>query len=299
MDIFSSSAKYDVLMSEVTSMKVGGLASVFYTPSNEGGLIARASAFYKVGAPFILFGNGTNIIVRDGGYPGAVISTTEALRGIETGLFGTEQQNNIICGAGESLSKVCRFAAEYGLSGLEALSGIPGTVGGAVFMNAGAYGSEISDVLFSVRAFSLDDKKGIMLTNEECELSYRSSIFKLKPMIILSVVLTLKQEKREIIEQRMSEYTKKRNEKQPVNMPSAGSFFKRPEGHYAGQLIEEAEMKGKCVGGAKVSEKHAGFIVNTGNATANDVLLLSEEVKSNVYKRFNVKLEEEPIVIGV
>ena len=294
MEIFDSLVEYDVLMRRVTSMKVGGLATVFYTPSNERGLIARAAAFYRAKAPFIIFGNGTNIIVRDHGYPGAVISTKQALQGIEI-----RDNNSIVCGAGESLVRVCRFAAEHSLSGMEALSGIPGTVGGAVFMNAGAYGTEISDILVSARVYSLADKKEIMLTNKECEFSYRTSVFRSKPTVLLSVELSLKPDDKENIDSEMADFLQKRNEKQPVDMPSVGSFFKRPAGQFAGKLIEEAGMKGERVGGAQVSKKHSGFIVNLGNATADDVLKLSEEVKTQVYNRFNITLEEEPIVIGV
>jgi UDP-N-acetylmuramate dehydrogenase len=181
---------------------------------------------------------------------------------------------------------------------MEALSGIPGTVGGAVFMNAGAYDREISDVVKSVRVFDIDDNNVIMLTKKDCGFSYRSSIFKKKAMIILSVELSLKQGKQDYIDAKMSDFSLKRNEKQPVDLPSSGSFFKRPEGYYAGKLIEEAGMKGARVGGAQVSEKHAGFIVNTGRATADDVLKLSEKIKYEVYEKFQVKLEEEPIVIG-
>jgi len=270
-------------------MKVGGLATEFYEPEDEAGLIKCVS---DVCRGWFLLGNGTNVIVRDEGYSGAVISTLKALSGIDI------EGCSIVCGAGESLARICRFAAENGLSGMEELSGIPGTVGGAVYMNAGAYERDIAAVLVSVRAHDVDSKNIIMLTSEECLFGYRTSIFKNKPLIILSAVLQLKPGTKVDIESRMFEYTRKRNEKQPVELPSAGSFFKRPEGDFAGRLIEAAGMKGERVGGAQVSEKHAGFIVNTGGATAADILALAEKVKSKVLENSGVLLEEEPIVIG-
>ena len=338
-----SDIRYNVPMSTLTSMRVGGPASLFCEPASEEELIDRVLGCESAGESYFLLGNGTNVIVRDKGYSGVVISTLKALLGIEVKSGLSSQGSNpsfsgsdpprsggdlsssgivssssgsdlsnpetvIVCGAGESLTGVCRFAAKHGLSGMEALSGIPGTVGGAVFMNAGAYDREIADLIISVRAFDVVDKKIIMLTNKDLEFSYRSSIFKsntfnsnnfnARPMIILSAELSLAPGDQEEIKAKMADFNKKRNEKQPVDLPSAGSFFKRPEGYFAGKLIEESGMKGACAGGARVSEKHAGFILNTGNATAEDVLELAEKVKSKVYEKFGVKLEEEPIVIG-
>ena len=295
----ASIIEYSVMMSAHTSMRVGGPASVFYRPAGEEGLLARITSFNHAGLPYMILGNGTNVIVRDKGYPGAVLSTLDALKGIE--LINNSSNSSILikCGAGESLSRICRFAAEHGLSGLEELSGIPGTVGGAVYMNAGAYEREISDVLATVRAFDTLNKKHIMLSNEECDFSYRTSIFRSKQLIVLSAVFLLNIGIREDIETKMSHFKKIRNAKQPVDLPSSGSFFKRPEGMYAAKMIEEAGMKGVSVGGAMVSDKHAGFIVNTGNASADDVLSLSEKVKTKVFEMYHVMLEEEPIIIGV
>lgn len=269
-------------------MKVGGPAAEFYEPDYESGFVDCLNSLQNV---FIL-GNGTNVIVRDGGYPGAVVSTLKALTGISI------EGEKLVCGAGESLARVCRYAAEHSLTGLEELSGIPGTVGGAVFMNAGAYDSEIASVVVSVKAYDMHNENIIMLTNADCEFGYRTSTFKNKPLIILSAVLLLKPGAREEIEAKMANYTRKRNEKQPVDMPSAGSFFKRPDGDFAGRLIEAAGMKGARVGGAQVSEKHGGFIVNTGGATAADVLALSEEIKQKVFEMSGIMLEEEPVIIG-
>jgi len=281
-------------LSEKTSMRVGGAAREFFEPADEAGFIDLVRGFHKAGKPYFVLGNGTNVIVRDGGYPGAVVSTTAALKGLSIDAQGT-----LVCGAGESLAGACRFAAGHGLSGLEGLSGIPGTVGGAVFMNAGAYGSETAAVACYVRAYMPDDDTIIMLTNLECEFGYRKSVFKEKGLLILSAGFALEAGNKEEIQAKMSEFTRLRNEKQPIDMPSSGSFFKRPEGDYAGRLIEAAGMKGARVGGAQVSVKHAGFIVNTGGATADDVLALADMVKAKVFEMFGVKLEEEPVIIGV
>ena len=285
--------QFGVLMSAHTSMRVGGPAGVFMEPESEAELIELVRGCYDSDSPYFLLGNGSNVIVRDGGYPGAVISTLKALCGY------SEKSKALSCGAGESLARACRVAAERGLSGMEELSGIPGTVGGAVFMNAGAYDREISDLVIFVRAYDLIDNNIITLSNMECGFGYRSSLFKTRPMVILSAEFELKPGVCEQIEARMAEYTRRRNEKQPVQLPSAGSFFKRPEGSHAGKLIEAAGMKGAEIGGARVSEKHAGFIVNTGGATAADVLLLADEVKKNVKEKFEIALEEEPVIIGV
>ena len=348
------------LMSAHTSMKVGGPAERFFEPEDEISLVELVRENERAGAPYFLLGNGTNVIVRDGGYPGAVISTLKALTGIEAlksgdgthaGVEASKSEDGtyagievrrsevgietlrsgdgtyagvealrsgdgtyagiealrseegalvgLVCGAGEPLGRVCRFAASVGLSGLEAVSGIPGTVGGAVFMNAGAYGSEISDVLVSVKAFDLLNDNNIMVKHKECHFGYRKSVFKEGHLVILSVRFGLVPGKREEIEASMAEYARRRNEKQPLELPSSGSFFKRPEGGFASRLIEEAGMKGARVGGAQVSEKHSGFIVNTGGATASDVLALADLVKARVFETSGIRLEEEPLVIGI
>jgi len=289
--MYENNREKKILMKELTSMKVGGPVNCFLESENEAELIECVEGLK--GEPHFVLGNGTNVIVRDGGYAGAVISTLKALRGMSA------EGTKIVCGAGESLARVCRFAAENGLSGLEELSGIPGTVGGAAYMNAGAYDREIADVIAGIRVYDAENKNIIMLTNEECLFGYRKSVFKSVPMIILSVELSLAVGDKDRIEAEMLEFTKLRNEKQPVDLPSAGSFFKRPEGNFAGRLIESAGLKGASVGGAQVSEKHAGFIVNTGGATAADVLALADMVKKKVFENSGVVLEEEPIVIGM
>jgi len=273
-------------------MRVGGPADAFYEPEDEVALIECVKECIGRGQPLFLLGNGTNVIVMDSGYPGAVISTLKALSGMEI------EAETLRCGAGESLARVCRFAADSGLTGLEELSGIPGTVGGAIFMNAGSYDREIADVLISVRAYDIENCKYIMLTNDDCEFGYRTSLFKHEGHIILSTEFGLATGAKDEIHSKISEYTRLRNEKQPVELPSVGSFFKRPKGGFAGRLIEEAGLKGARVGGAQVSEKHAGFIVNTGGATASDVLALADLVKAKVFENSGVLLEEEPVIIG-
>ena len=312
------------LMSAHTSMRVGGPAEVFAEPADEGELIELVHESHIRDSRYFLLGNGTNVIVRDKGYPGTVISTLKALGGApgpqrfepailhQPDIFappisaplpspgaGAVDARVISCGAGEPLSRICRTAAERGLSGMEGLSGIPGTLGGAVFMNAGAYGYEISSFVESIRAYSVLDNNIIMLSKKDCEFGYRSSVFKYKPLVILSAELVLEHSDREKIETDMAEYAKKRNEKQPVAQPSAGSFFKRPQGDFAARLIEAAGMKGAEIGGAKISDIHAGFIINKGDATAADILALANEVKKKVKERFDIELEEEPLIIGV
>jgi UDP-N-acetylmuramate dehydrogenase len=286
--------EYGVMMSEHTSMRVGGPATVFCEPADEAGLILCARAFFRAGMPYFFLGNGTNVIVRDGGYPGAVISVLAALGGAEAKPGG-----RLTSGAGMSLARASRVAAQAGLSGLEALSGIPGSVGGAVYMNAGAYGHNIADILVSAKAYDILDGKIIMLSNAECDFGYRTSIFKTKPLLILSAEFALSSRAPGEIERDMAGYARRRGESQPLELPSAGSFFKRPEDGYAGQLIEAAGLKGARVGGAQISEKHAGFIVNTGGATAGDVLALAADIKAKVKARFQAELEEEPVIIGI
>jgi len=291
--------QFSVLMSEHTSMKVGGPARFFIEPASEAELVEKVREFHGDGLPFFILGNGTNVIVRDRGYFGAVISTLKALTGISVSSgSGDAHKTALYCGAGESLARISRVAAESGLTGLEELSGIPGSVGGAVYMNAGAYEREIAGVVLSVKAYDIVDDKIIMLTKDECMFGYRSSVFKKMPLVVLGAEFGLASGEREEIYAMMADFAGKRNEKQPVELPSAGSFFKRPEGGYAGRLIEAAGLKGMRKGGAQVSEKHAGFIVNTGGATASDVLNLAEEIKMIVYAKFRVELEEEPVIIG-
>ncbi|GHU61108.1 UDP-N-acetylenolpyruvoylglucosamine reductase [Clostridia bacterium] len=279
-----------------TTMRVGGPVDLFLEAKSMQGLIAAARVALRSGLPIFILGKGSNVIVRDGGFAGAVLSTSTALSGVCI----DEEESTLCAGAGETLSVAARAAAKAGLSGLEEFSGIPGSVGGAVLMNAGAYDREISGVLKQVRVFDILDNNQITFTGEECRFGYRTSIFKTSEprYLILDAEFSLAADEPKAIEARMADYTRRRGESQPLELPSAGSFFKRPPGDYAARLIDEAGLKGRSLGGARVSPKHAGFIVNTGEATAADVLGLALEVQACVRTSFGVELEIEPIVIG-
>lgn len=227
-------------------------------------------------------GNGSNLLFADAGYPGVIVQAGKAMSACRI------EGERLICGAGALLSRAARLAAENALSGFEALSGIPGTVGGAVYMNAGAYGGEISQVLQSVTV--LEDGNVKQYSAEEMHLSYRHSAAMERPMMILEAVFRLTPGDPDQINTAMRDFNHKRREKQPLEYPSAGSFFKRPEGHFAGALIEQCGLKGFTVGGAQVSEKHAGFVINRGSATTKDILTLMHEVQRRVFDETGVRL---------
>jgi UDP-N-acetylmuramate dehydrogenase len=275
-----------------TSIKAGGKADYFLSPKDADSLTAALRLLNAAGEDCFILGNGTNVLVRDGGYRGAIVHIAESLGGFR--VAGTA----VICGAGESLASVARRAAEYRLSGLEALSGIPGSIGGALYMNAGAYEKAMADVVTEATAYDIDNEQIITINFQDMRLGYRDSAFQRKRWVILSVTLRLHPGDKDGILREMNAYTGKRNDKQPMELPSAGSFFKRPKGTYAGRLIEEAGLMGLTVGGAQVSEKHAGFIVNIGGATAKDILALAEAVKRRVQERSGFVLEPEPRIIG-
>ena len=279
-------------MSMFTSFKAGGRADLLVTPATIDELVYITGVLGSGNMPYMVMGNGSNILVKDGGYRGVIIRIDDGFSEIRAD--GT----SIIAGAGALMSQVARKALEAELSGFEFASGIPGSIGGGVFMNAGAYGGEIANVIEYARV--LDKTSGSIKTiqAQELELSYRHSVLQQSGDIVIEVKLNLKQGNYEVIEQEMKSLTAKRNEKQPVQYPSAGSFFKRPEGYFAGKLIQDAGLKGLSVGGAKVSSKHAGFIINTGSATASDILSLMRLVQNTVYDRFGVMMEPEVRIIG-
>ena len=278
-------------MKNHTTFKIGGPADIFLMPKTEEQIanvlkIAKENSF-----PIFILGNGSNLLVGDKGIRGAVLCLYKNLNRLEV------SGDKLSAGAGVLLSAVSAMAANSGLSGLEFASGIPGTIGGAVYMNAGAYGPEMKDVITSVRC--MDSDGNIMeLKNEECEFGYRRSRFTNGDMVILGCTMKLQHGDVDEIRAKILDLTKRRVTKQPVEKPSAGSTFKRPEGYFAGTLIEEAGLKGKRCGGAEVSEKHAGFIINTGDATAKDVLDLIEFVKKTVYDKNGVILEPEVKLVG-
>jgi UDP-N-acetylmuramate dehydrogenase len=284
----------DEPLSEHTSMQVGGKADLYVMPKHETALTDLVAALAELGIPYEVIGRGTNVIARDGGVRGVVIEVGKGLDAIAV----DGGRRTVTAGAGAALSAVAGKAAEAGLSGLEPISGIPGTVGGALFMNAGAYGGEMSHVVTQARAYDVDAGRIRTMNLYEMRLGYRTSIFRSGRYVILSVRFGLKPKETKEIKAAMSGFRRRRNAKQPMDLPSSGSFFKRPEGAYAGQLIEEAGLKGLSVGGAQISEKHAGFIVNNGGATAADVLALMEKVRAAVRERSGFVLHPEPRIIG-
>jgi UDP-N-acetylmuramate dehydrogenase len=286
------------LMSKHTTMRVGGPADAYVEPASLMEITALYRAAKKSGLPFFILGNGSNLIVSDEGMDGIVISLGEAVSKMwfeEDPEDPSFQYAHSFSGA--LLSRVAMSCAKRGLSGLEFAAGIPGSIGGAVFMNAGAYGSQMSDVVYR-SVFLTADGDLCTLTGEEHQYGYRKSYFTLHEGIVLSVVLRLPLGDPKTIMDRIIELNTKRSASQPLSMPSAGSIFKRPEGHYAGALIEETGLKGCMIGGAGVSEKHAGFIVNHGTATAQNVFDLVKKVQYEVKKRTGVELEPEIQFVG-
>lgn len=284
-------------MSRHTSFRVGGAAALMALPKKEEARTVIMSAFHCNVVPFFL-GNGSNLLVSDDGYEGFVIKLSEAFGG------GEVYTNELMVGGAMSLSRAANLALEHGLAGLEWAAGIPGTVGGAVTMNAGAYGGEISQTLHQVHTLGYDGR-WLVVSNRECDFSYRHSVFLKGQHLILEAVFLLEPDDPAAIKARMEEFSAQRRAKQPLEYPSAGSTFKRPaplsDGTpvYAAELIDRCGCKGLTVGGAQVSEKHAGFIINRGEATCADILTLMEEVKRRVLDQTGVELEPEVKTLGV
>ena len=281
-------------MSGHCSFRIGGPARALAAPQDVTGLTKLCYLLKKHElAPYIL-GNGTNILFPDEGLSDLLIISTEKL----TKMF-LLSEDTIYAEAGVSLSKLASFAHQNGLTGLEFASGIPGSVGGGLMMNAGAYGGELKDTVESVVIHFLPEQALYELTNEQCAFGYRSSFFlKMPGCVILSGVFHLKKGDPDEIAEKMRELNARRREKQPLDLPSAGSAFKRPEGGFAAALIDEAGLKGCSVGGAQVSEKHAGFVVNTGGATSHDVYDLMMHIRRTVYEHSKVVLEPEMIILS-
>lgn len=284
---------YNEPMKKHTSFKIGGNADFFVSVKTIEEL--KQALFYakQKQIPSTIIGNGTNILVSDSGIRGIVIK-------IDIQKFDLKEENEYIeisVGSGNKMMALATQLKKQEISGFEQLSGIPGTIGGAIYMNAGAYGKEMKDIVISTRCMNMKGEI-IELSNEEQKFKYRSSVFNTKEYIILEAKLKLKKGKKEDIELQMNEYLNQRKEKQPLEYPSAGSTFKRQEGIITAKLIDECGLKGYKIGGAMVSEKHAGFIVNTGDATAKDVLELIKYVKDEVYKKYGVKIEEEVKIVG-
>lgn len=271
------------------SFRIGGPAALFAEPSDEAELLALLAALRERGVRPLLLGKGTNVLVADAGVPGVVVHIGEALGAVR--VAGTRME----AGAGVPLSVLAQRAREHSLTGLEFAHGIPGSLGGAVVMNAGAYDGEMKDVVVSVRYL---DGEGTLRETEDMGFAYRRSRFSDGQSVVLSAVLQLREGDGEAVAARMRELGERRRSKQPLDRPSAGSTFKRPARGYAAALIEGAGLKGLSVGGAQVSEKHAGFVINTGNASCADVLALMELVRARVYEKYGVELEPEVRIVG-
>lgn len=314
-------------MKEYTTFRAGGKAALLVIPQNMEELRYTLYMLGRIGAPdgscpgaefaeahageqeaslvcggsctgcgepvdYMLLGNGSNVLIRDGGYDGVIVKLGEGFTSIQT------DGECITAGAGALLSTVAKTALKESLTGLEFASGIPGSVGGACFMNAGAYGGEMKDVLTQVRTLSKDGTVERLVEAGELDLGYRSSALMRSGDIVVSATFRLAQGKAADIESAMKDFAQRRNEKQPISLPSAGSFFKRPEGHFAGALIEGAGLKGLSVGAAQVSPLHAGFIVNNGGATAEEIEALMRLVQNTVMNESGVWLEPEVRIIG-
>ena len=278
-------------MSQHTTFKIGGPAAYFLMP-DKGEDVGRVIKICKEKEiPYFILGNGSNLLVGDGGYRGAVIQIYRNMSSV------TVEGNEITAQAGALLSAVAAAAKNASLTGFEFAGGIPGTIGGAVVMNAGAYGGEMKDVLTEVTVMNAEGDI-FTLPTEELELGYRTSIIKTAGYIVLEAKIRLKEGDPEVIRETMKDLTIRRTTKQPLEYPSAGSTFKRPEGYFAGKLIMDSGLAGYQVGGAQVSEKHCGFVINAGDATARDVRTLMDNVRDIVYKKYGVTLEPEVKFLG-
>ena len=274
-------------LSRFTTFHIGGPADVLIKPHNTAALAQILRLCRETQTPRVIIGKGSNLLVSDRGFAGAVICLDNQygeIRLLENGL--------VECDAGVTLMRLCHFALEHSLSGLEFAYGIPGSVGGAVYMNAGAYGGEIKDIIVSACHLDQVGEKHTLL-KDQLALSYRHSIYAEGEDCIISACFALTPSNQEEIRSRMDDYMRRRKEKQPLEYPSAGSTFKRPQGAYAAQLIDECGLRGFTVGGAQVSEKHAGFVINTGNATCEDVLELTRQVSEKVKKEKGYELQLE------
>ena len=277
-------------MSRHTTFRIGGEADCFVEIESTEQLIQLGRYLQMIELPCLVLGNGSNLLVSDRGYPGVVLHVGARMQQIQV------QGDRLVAQAGASMAQAARTAWEQSLTGLEFASGIPGTLGGGVIMNAGAYGGEFSQIVSQVKAV---DREGnvLELDNAAMEFGYRTSAIKNQPFTVVEVTLQLARGEQDAIQGRMEELARRRKEKQPLEYPSAGSIFKRPEGYYAGELIMKSGLRGCQIGGARVSDKHCGFIINTGKATCEDVRDLIAHVQERVKACFGVELETEVIYI--
>lgn len=287
-EFFKGNISISEPLSRFTTFRIGGPADFYLEPKDREDLVNLIKYLRKIQYPYIVIGNGSNVLISDEGFRGVAINLEFGFNKIEV------KKNNVYAEAGIRLSKLVDVCIEHSLVGIENLAGIPGTLGGAILMNAGAYGGEISDYIKIVEV--VEDDKIIFLNKEDCGFGYRKS--NLEGKIILSAEFELPFGDKEKAKQRRKELLLKRNQSQPVELPNAGSIFKNPQNDYAARLIEQAGLKGLTVGGAKVSEKHANFIVNFNNASSNDVLELIRIIREKVFEKFGVSLELEIKLIG-
>lgn len=278
-------------MKKHTTFRVGGEAEVLIRVADNEQLKKLVTYFGKVSQDYFILGKGSNLLVSDKGYRGVVLDMSAHLANVRV------EGNCIIAQAGASLPYVATLAAEHGLSGLEFAAGIPGTIGGAVVMNAGAYDGEIKQVVKRVTVLNQQGEE-MELDNATMEFGYRTSIIKNRPFLVQEVVFELCPGNKDEIMKKGAEFNQRRRDKQPLEFPSAGSTFKRPEGYFAGKLIMDAGLRGYRIGGAQVAEKHCGFVINVGNATASDIYDLMNEVSEKVREQFGVTLEPEVVRLG-
>ena len=288
IETYAGETQFDAPLAPLCSFKIGGPAEILFTPRDEEALLAALQFAKLQGCERKILGNGTNLLIPDNGVQGLVIRLKEGLTGL------TLRENHVIsCGAGVSLKRLCSFALEHSLTGLEFAYGIPGSVGGAVYMNAGAYGGEIKNVLYAVRCIRPDTLEITERKATDIDIAYRSTPFMLSGEIIVSAEIALQPGDADAIREKMNELMGRRKASQPLEYPSAGSTFKRPVGGYAAAMIDQCGLKGYRVGDAMVSTKHAGFVINAGNATFTDVTGVIEGVRAKVKETFGVTLETE------
>lgn len=295
--------KRDESMKRHTTFRIGGTADFYITPETSEQLAKAVILLEEKDIPYVVIGNGSNLLVSDTGYRGIIFDTSVYMNQYkilhDECVSAVDKRNRVYVSvqAGMMLGRLGKKLAENSLAGFEFATGIPGTIGGAIVMNAGAYGGEMKDILVSATVM---DQSGQIkkLSLEQLELGYRTSVISRAGYIVLEAVIALTAGSQKDIQDKIADFAGRRKEKQPLEYPSAGSTFKRPQGYYAGKLISDAGLKGFSVGGAQVSQKHAGFVINTGTATAADVIMLTEEVKRKVLECYGVELELEIRKLG-
>lgn len=287
-----ATTEFNAPMSRYTSFKAGGCAKLLIKPNSVDTLSKILKECIDKQVNYLVIGNGSNLLISDNGFDGIVIKI-----GSDISKICLLDEETIYCEAGATMKALCNFAYENSLSGLEFAYGIPGTLGGAVYMNAGAYGGEMKDVLLSSKHIDNDGNVG-EIVGEDLDLDYRRSAYTDNGFTIVSAIMKLKKADKVEIKASMNDKMSRRRDKQPLEYPSAGSTFKRPVGYFAGVLIEQSGLKGYTVGGAQVSEKHAGFVINKDGATATDIITLIKDVQKIVFDKFGVNLETEVKIIG-